>query len=274
MIKKMIKKSINLLLESIKSSSLGLYIHRQLLDVAMQQTSSVEHNGVKLQFTAPSPLTKYRADSFAVKEPETLEWIDGFDDNRVLWDVGANVGIYSCYAAKLRNAKVFAFEPSVFNLELLARNIYINNLVHNIAIFPLPLSNKFSIDKLNMTTTQWGGALSTFGQEYGQDGKALDSVFEFKTFSIPMDELCGYFGVPKPDYIKMDVDGIEHLILQGGQNVLKHARSILIEINDDFVEQSSKCSEILQEAGLSLIEKRRSEALKGTSMYNQIWSRL
>ena len=69
-------------------------------------------------------VTKYRNDTFFTKEPETLEWIDKFTKNSVFWDVGANVGLYSIYAAKTRDCNVTAIEPSVFNLELLAKNIY------------------------------------------------------------------------------------------------------------------------------------------------------
>ena len=58
----------------------------------------------------------------------------------------------------------FAFEPSVFNLELLARNIFGNDLVRQITIVPLPLSDTLAVNTLNMTSTEWGGALSSFGQ--------------------------------------------------------------------------------------------------------------
>ena len=51
---------------------------------------------------------------------------------------------------------MFAFEPSVFNLELLARNIYLNKLVEQIVIVPLPLASSLKISTLNMTTTDWG----------------------------------------------------------------------------------------------------------------------
>ena len=73
-----------------------------------------------------------RANTFSSKEPETLEWIDSMQKKSILWDVGANVGTYSCYAAKKMELQVFAFEPSVFNLSLLAQNIYMNNLVTGI----------------------------------------------------------------------------------------------------------------------------------------------
>ena len=60
------------------------------------------------------------------KEPETLEWIDQFKgDKIVFWDIGANVGLYSIYAAlKHKDIQIISFEPSVNNLRVLSRNIY------------------------------------------------------------------------------------------------------------------------------------------------------
>ena len=42
-----------------------------------------------------------------------------------------------------------------------------------------------------------------------------------------------------PNYIKIDVDGIEHLILEGAEMFLKDkkVKSILVEINENYVEQ-------------------------------------
>ena len=74
----------------------------------------------------------------------------------VLWDIGANVGLYSVYAAKKHNCKIWAFEPSVFNLELLARNIYLNELTNNICIVPIALSDKLGSSQMHMTSSEWG----------------------------------------------------------------------------------------------------------------------
>ena len=103
-------------------------------------------NSIINRLKAPNPLNKYRIKTFSTKEPETLAWIDSFKKNSVFWDVGANIGLYSIYAAKASSCKVFAFEQSVFNLELLAKNININNLSLQIAIFPIALSNKSGIN--------------------------------------------------------------------------------------------------------------------------------
>ena len=45
--------------------------------------------------------TSLRVNTFYSKEPETLKWIDNFneDKNIIFWDIGANIGLYSIYAA-------------------------------------------------------------------------------------------------------------------------------------------------------------------------------
>ena len=48
----------------------------------------------------------FLAESFSKKEPDTLAWIDLIPEGSLIWDIGANVGLYSVYAAKARNCKV------------------------------------------------------------------------------------------------------------------------------------------------------------------------
>lgn len=254
----------------------GRYFYAQIINNAMSLTQEVSHSGLKLNFSIPNALNKYRADSFSTKEPETLEWIDGIPKGSVVWDIGANVGLYSCYAAKQRGCRVFAFEPSVFNLELLARNIFLNGLTEQVTIVPLPLSDALAVSTLNMTTTEWGGALSTFGQDYGHDGQVMLKVFKFPTIGLSMVDAVEFLKIPQPDYIKMDVDGIEHLILKGGAHILLKAKGVLIEINDKFTTQANDASLYLQEAGFSLKEKRHADYFdnqsgSGKYTFNQIW---
>ena len=182
------------------------------------------------------------------------------------------------YAAKKRSCRVWAFEPSVFNLELLARNIVLNGLTDLICIVPLALSDQLGANRLRMTSTDWGGALSTFGQGFGWDGKEIRQVFEFQTLGLSMEDAIKRLAVPQPDYIKMDVDGIEHLILKGGSGVLQNIKGILIEVNDDFNEQADQCLSLLTEAGMVLKEKRHSDVIAASTSgfqnsYNQIWTR-
>ena len=263
----------------LSRTRIGAHLFQQILSVAMQANKQVVHNGVELTFSVPNQLNRFRVTTFATKEPETLEWIDSIPSNSVFWDIGANIGLYSCYAAKARGCQVFAFEPSVLNLELLARNINLNNLTDKVVIMPLPLSDKLGLNTLNMTSMEWGGALSTFGEDYGWDGLKMERVFAFQTLGLPADEIVKRLQVMPPSYIKIDVDGIEHLILSGGQSILQHAHGVLIEVNDSFHEQSTQCKKLLTEAGLVLKAKRHSEmfdlpdAFGGGAVWNQIWQR-
>jgi len=281
-VKEQIKKLLRMVAHSLIGLSVktraGRYLLNQMLGAAMERVREVSHGNLKLRLAAPNSLCDWRASTFSTKEPETLEWIDSIPENSVLWDVGANIGLYSVYAAKKRGCLVWAFEPSVFNLELLARNIYENDLTGKICIVPLALSDSLGASKMRMTTTEWGGALSTFGQDFGWDGAAIRQVFEFQTVGLSMEDAMQRLAIPQPDYIKMDVDGLEHFILKGGVSVLRGIEGMLIEVNDDFYEQAEQCRKLLSESGLILKEKRHSDIIGNSTAgfqncYNQIWIR-
>ena len=116
----------------------------------------------------------------------------------------------------------------------------------------------------------------TFGKEVGWDGEPILEGLAFKSLGLSLDQAVSVLQLPHPDFIKMDVDGIEHFILQGGTEVLSQAQGMLVEINDDFTEQAEQSKKALEYAGLTLIEKRHSEMFEGTKFsnsYNQIWAR-
>ena len=86
-----------------------------------------------------------RINTFFTKEPETLAWIDNFEgDNKItFWDIGANIGIYSIYAAlSHKNIQIISFEPSTSNLRVLSQNISKNNLSQKINICQFALTNQ------------------------------------------------------------------------------------------------------------------------------------
>lgn len=272
--KSLIKTTSYLFASLAMSNFFGrLFLDQVILNVR-NKTLSVRHHEHDFEFSVPNSLNFYRVNTFSTKEPETLEWIDSIPQNAILWDVGANIGLYSCYAAKSKNCRVYAFEPSVLNMELLARNISLNDLASMVTIVPLPLTDAISTSTLNMTTMEWGGALSTFGQGYGHDGLPLKVVFSFSTIGLSMSDAAKRLNVPAPNYIKIDVDGIEALILKGGHEILSNVQSVLIEINEGFEKQKVDSYHYLTNAGLSLV--KRCSADKSSSIskcYNQIWAR-
>ena len=63
-------------------------------------TKKIYYNNSSFKLRANNWITKYRFDTFENKEPETLKWIDiNLRENDVFFDIGANIGIYSLYAA-------------------------------------------------------------------------------------------------------------------------------------------------------------------------------
>jgi len=276
LIRQFVKFGTRLVVKGASRNRIGRYFIEQVLNAAVSIVSSVRHQGVDLTFYVPNRVNYFRVDTFSTKEPETLEWIDSIPRGSVVWDVGANVGLYTCYAAKARGCRVVAFEPSVFNLDLLARNVFLNGLTDQVTIVPLPLSDALTTSTLNMSSTEWGAALSSFGQTYGQDGLPLAKIFEFKTIGITMAGAVNLLKIAQPDYVKMDVDGIEHLILKGGGKILQNTKGMLIEINEEFEKQRMDSACYLNKAGLVLKEKRHSDMFENSvykNSYNQIWNR-
>ena len=275
-IKDTLRSIIKTLTSSFSSTKVGRLVNEVIINNVMNRVQEIEYQGQRLKFTVPNALNRFRVETFSTKEPETLEWLDRLPEACTLWDVGANVGLYSVYAAKNKKCQVVAFEPSVFNLELLARNLFLNVLQDQVTIVPFALSDGLGASVMRMTTIEWGGSLSTFGKKVGWDGESIKEVFAFQTFGISMDQAVSVLQLPPPDFVKMDVDGIEHFILQGGPAVLSQVKGMLVEINDDFTEQAEQSKKALESAGLTLMEKRHSEMFEGTKFsnsYNQIWAR-
>ena len=279
--KAQVKQIVNFVIRSLVGLSPRLwgaqYLFDQILQTLRESVAEVSHRGMVFRFPVPNALSVFRVNTFSSKEPETLEWIDSIPAGSIFWDIGANVGLYSVYAAKTRNCKVWAFEPSVFNIELLARGLFLNEVTDQVCIVPLAISNKLASSHLHMTTTDWGGALSTFDQKYGYDGKELKEKFNFQTVGMSMVDAVNRMGIPQPDYIKIDVDGIEHLILNAGADVLSRVKGLLVEINDDFKELADQSHQALTDAGLVLSLKLHSEMFDNSEafghLYNQIWVR-
>ena len=228
-----------------------------------------------ISFYVPSDIVEYRVNTIFTKEPETINWINQFDNSEKLtfWDIGANIGLYSIYnALKNKNSKTIAFEPSTSNLRVLSRNISINNLQEDISICQIPLTNKEN-EFLNMSesTFEEGGALNSFGVNFDYNGKKIKKSFmNYKLLGTNIDYLIKNKILELPNYIKIDVDGIEHLILQGGINHLnnKTIKSILIEVNEEFEDQSKNVLKILKDNGFKLSSKTK----QLNNIFNYIFS--
>ena len=127
---------------------------------------------------------------------------------------------------------------------------------------------------MNFSNQQIGGALSTFSENFGFDGKKMNTVFSYNTNSFTLDNFVNFYKLVNPNYIKIDVDGIEHLILKSSLNTLKNVESVFVEINENFEDQNKKVKEILERSGLKLIERHKSinsSNINYNKIFNEIW---
>ena len=188
-----------------------------------------------IKFSLKNNSTYYRARTLFTKEPETINWIRKFNNNSIFYDIGANVGVYSLFAAIISKTKTFSFEPESNNFQILMENIVINNLNNLITPYPIGISDETKMTKLNLSKFEIGASHHTVG-EFALDHNTLEKIknrFSQGIFSTTLDNLWDQWKLPKPEYIKIDVDGIEHKIIKESSKTLKsqELKSILIEIN-------------------------------------------
>jgi FkbM family methyltransferase len=211
------------------------------------------------QYLTSNPLLLWRAETLFSKEPLTIDWLKSMKKEDILFDVGANVGMYTIYAG-VRGVNVYSFEPESSNYYVLNRNILLNKIQKNVKAYNLALNNETSLDVLKLTSPQPGAAHTTFGANdaYKQNNSAI--IFEQGAVSLTLDDLVYGHGLPVPNHIKIDVDGIESKIIQGSSKLLqdKKLRSILIEVNESSPEDQ-KLIQTLSMAGFEI--DRKTDAL-------------
>lgn len=173
-------------------------------------------------FYTPNAQCVWRIETLYTKEPDTIEWLKSIPSDGVLFDVGANIGIYTVFAAK-RGVKVVAFEPEAMNYMVLCKNIYLNNL-DNVTAYCVALTDRFSIDRLRVTKPEPGLSCHQFYDDVDYKGNHKNYEHQQGCVGMRMDSFSIY-----PTHIKIDVDGFEHLVLEGGHLCLNKATSVLIE---------------------------------------------
>lgn len=220
----------------------------------------------KINFFVPNHITKWRVDLFYSLEPETLDWINNFKKkNLIFWDIGANIGLYSIYnALKNKNSCTYSIEPSTSNLRVLSRNISINNLQNKIKILPIALTNsknKFLI--MNENDFVEGGALNSYGKSFNHEGKKFKSKMKYNIYGTSVEYLLKNKILKTPNFIKIDVDGFEHLILEGFGKYLKNKKikSLSIEINENYEEQYNKVLKIMKKNKFKILNKKNNQEL-------------
>ncbi len=196
--------------------------------------------GEKLYFFAPSKMATFRINTLFTKEPSTISWLNRLKETDTFLDIGANIGIYSVYAAVVKKCRVVSIEPESQNFSNLVRNIVINNLYEKTLPFCLAMSNENKIGVLHLSTFSIDGAASghMFDEELKFNLTPGKSPFQQGCIGMKLDSFIEEKYFPIPDFIKIDVDGLEHKVIEGAITTLKNpkVKSVLIEIYSKLEE--------------------------------------
>lgn len=204
--------------------------------------AQVDFRGRAMRFATTGTSSVKRVRSLFSKEPITLAWIDSFGDGERMYDIGGNVGMYTIYAAVMRNAEVYAFEPEALNYAELNKNIYVNDLHGRVLAYCLALSDVDKTDRLLLSDFGLGISYHDFEENSWTEDKdfapdwsvSKDNRRPQGCIGKRVDTLVAE-GLPVPHHIKIDVDGLEHRVIEGMLETLQQPelKTILIEINFD-----------------------------------------
>lgn len=156
-------------------------------------------------------------------------------EGMVVVDIGAHVGYYTLIAAKLvgKNGTVYAFEPEPSSYELLCKNIEVNRYT-NVVPVPKAVSNKQEgvklwFDKVNLPCSSFSKEnVSFFSKE---------KVSSVEVETITLDEFFDkVVKANKVDFMKIDTQGTEGLIIDGAEKILKsNSLKIIMEFGPDLL---------------------------------------
>src|SRR5882762_1660107 len=263
---------------SLPMKAIGPHLRTDILDhLTEEAVSVVKIPGNQIRFCTPSPLLMARAWSVLSKETDTIQWIDGFEERTVFWDIGANVGVYSLYAAIQKRVSVHAFEPSAANFHVLSRNIHLNQLGDRATAYCIAFSDRSQLGMLNMASPSMGAAVSQFGRSGEMsrywDGQTVAASHGMIGFAI--DDFIAQFNPPFPNYLKIDVDGLEPQILQGAPTALRDTRlrSLLVELDVKHESENRSTLSLLEEAGFRFVSNGPTQGSGGELAANYLFQK-
>ncbi len=242
------------------------WLHRWPLLVAISRYLDSRR---PLIISLPPPLNGHRAHlnfqtrglAYIKYEPHVCEVIqDIVKPGWMVIDVGAHIGYFSLLLAKCvgLNGRVFAFEPLPSNVALLRENIALNNYESIVRVEAQAVADASGIVSLHDGPTTSEASIMWYEEntEHAVPAVSLDDYFR------PL-------GFPHVDFLKVDVEGAESLVIAGMETIISQSEPIfLLELHGEVARPGV---ERLMRAGYELwsvskqmeIEKRNLTASIG-----------
>jgi FkbM family methyltransferase len=218
-----------LIRQLLKSFSRGVVLERRL---------PAEFGGARVFVSPESSLAYWRRDIGKV-DPFLLAMVrELVRPGMTVWDIGANVGLFSFAAASL-GAQVVAVEADIWLADLLQRSANKNLLP--VTVLPVAIAERNGIGKLYLS-------------DNGRASNSLDGEGRAQTVVVvALDWLLEHY--PAPQVLKIDVEGFEYAVLSGASKVLQSRPTIFCEVTKDH----ELVGRLLKDAGYEFFAARASE---------------
>lgn len=207
-----------------------------------------------------------RAVKFGINKKDLVwKWINWIKPNSVLYDIGSANGLEGFSAAHLKNSYVYFIEPYTPSIETILKTIAIKNnddkSLSNVTkskkirppsfeVIHAACTAEEDYKKLRMHAMPVAGQTrNTYGSRHSyEEGGGRNRKVSFLSQwvkGITIDSLYQNYNMKAPDYIKIDVDGHETLVIEGAKNTIKSGvvKSWAIELNGN--DRITKISKIL-----------------------------
>jgi FkbM family methyltransferase len=185
--------------------------------------------------TASGPQAVSVLHTEAKEEGQLQAFVGSLKTDDCVWDVGANVGVYSCLAASVAD-EVVPIEPYKPNVEPLSANLRRNG--SDATVRPIALGDEDGAVSLTVERAEEGTQTPTVDGENG---------------AIPL-RRGDNLDAPPPDVLKVDVEGAEASVLCGMGDRLDGVRVVLCETHGD----DGECRSILEAAGFDVQRREHS----------------
>lgn len=209
--------------------------------------------GVDATFKITSPQEYNRFYDPTIKgETEILgALLSVLDPDDVFYDIGANVGLYSCFAgSKTLEGTVVAFDPHPMNVKRMKENFELNNVTAKVCEVALAEEDGSASLEVNENAAGVVGNVSTGSS----GGDKLQIPIELRNG----DKMVENDGIPVPNIVKIDVDGGEADVVHGLSETLSHSdcRRIYCEIHPNALQEYASSAEevhkVLKSSGFEL----------------------
>ena len=183
-----------------------------------------EYGGCRMYFTPEAGIAYWFPHSAMRRESLLKNAVETVKPGSIVWDVGANMGLFSFAAAGLSGptGRVFAFEPDTFMVSLLRRSARLNPQAAPVEVIPCAAFDSLSLARFDIAKNNRSVSfLEGFGTGLTGGAREQQSVL-----TVPLDWVAER--IPLPDVLKIDVEAAELHVFRGANHLLKTRRPVVI----------------------------------------------